>query len=137
MEMERGVAAHVHVAVYCQPSLVGSLHPRMSACLFPAKETGQPSLPRRPIFSPHFRMELIIALSCNHDYDEDTRLAALGEPTVDIRVDSWIYNTFAVKTLKPYPNAETEGWTKAPKALVVVALGRAMIAVGGGDEPDK
>ena len=24
-----------------------------------------------------------------------------------------------------------------PKALVAVALGRAMIAVGGGDEPDK
>ena len=44
-------------------------------------------------------MDPIIALSGDHDDDEDTRLAALDELTVDIKVDSW------------YPDAEKEGRT--------------------------
>ena len=37
-------------------------------------------------------MDPIIALSGDHDDDEDTRLAALNELTVDVKVDSWIHN---------------------------------------------
>ena len=38
-------------------------------------------------------MESIITLSGDHDDDEDTRLAALDELTVDIKVDSWLRYT--------------------------------------------
>ena len=76
-------------------------------------------------------MDPIIALSGDHDDDEDTRLAALNELTVDVKVDSWLHNALQ---LERYPDAKTQGWTEVPKALVSVALGRAMIAVGGGDE---
>ena len=77
-------------------------------------------------------MNTIIALSGDHDDDEDTRLAALSELTVDVKIDSWIHNALQ---LERYPDAKTEGWTEVPKTLISVALGRAMIAVGGGDEP--
>ena len=77
-------------------------------------------------------MDPIIALSGDHDGDEDTRLAALNELTVDVKVDSWLHNALQ---LERYPDAKPQGWTEVPKALVSVALGRAMIAVGGGDEP--
>ena len=67
------------------------------ACLFPdTKETSKP-LPRRPSFSPSFRMEPIIVISGNHDDDDETRLAALDEPTIDVKVDSWIHNALQLR----------------------------------------
>ena len=62
--------------------------PHESACLFPSEETGHSLVAETTDLFPHFRMERIIALSVDDDDDEDTRLAALDELTVDIKVDS-------------------------------------------------
>ena len=78
-----------------------------TACLLPAEGTSK-LLPRRPSFSPSFRMEPVIVISGDHDDDDETRLAALDEPTVDVKIDSWIYNALHLKGVFAW-NPEFQG----------------------------
>ena len=87
--------------------------PPESACLFPSKGTGHSLVAETTDLLSSFRMESIIALSGDHDDDEDTRLAALDELIVDIKVDSWLYNALQ---LERYPTQRQKGGPRRSSA---------------------
>ena len=105
------------------------------ACLFPdTKETSKP-LPRRPSFSPSFRMEPIIVISGDHDVMTTRHISLCSTNPRSTSRSTRGSTTLCNYGFRTLSNAETEGWSKVPKALMALALGRAMIAVSGGEEP--